>query len=307
MANGKVRSQSHLIDQKAILHIRQKLPEGWVVRELSPDYGIDLDVELFVKEHGQVVTLGEHLYMQVKGTTCAKYKNISIEEDEIKVVKKCLVFQLDTALLRLVERVGDSLPILLVTIDMNTNEAFFVCLNDYVNFFLCTDTDWRTQKTKVIYVPCNNCIESTRLLRWYALRPKLNAFFAQSSALIDDLEYAGSSEIYIQKVRDFALRNSESDIWNCIDLGFTFMEPVYDLINPIINEVPCLLAERALSRYSDNDLVSIGTFDDISLKTGKDLFTCRQFIQNLRSSNSIFSSCIRQLFVNTEYEALVSI
>lgn len=306
MANGKVRSQTHLIDQRAILHIRQNLPEGWVVRELSPDYGIDLDVELFVKEHGQVVTLGEHLYMQVKGTTCAKYKNIPIGENEIKVVKKCLLFQLDTALLRLVERVGDSLPILLVTVDINTNEAFFVCLNDYVNFILCTDTKWRKQKTKVIYVPCDNHIESTQILRWYALRPKLNAFFAQSSALIDDLEYADSAEIYIQKVREFALRNSESDIWNCIDLGFLFMEPVYDLINPIINGIPCLLAERALSRYSDDDLITSGTFENMPLETAKDLLTCQQFVHDLRSSNSIFSSCIRQLFINTEYEALVS-
>lgn len=306
MANGKVRSQSHLIDQKAILYIRQKLPEGWVVRELSPDYGIDLDVELFVKEHGQVVTLGEHLYMQVKGTTCAKYRNISIGKNEIKVVKRCLLFQLDTALLRLVERVGDSLPILLVTVDMNTNEAFFVCLNDYVDFILCSDAKWRKQQTKIIYIPCDNHIEYIQILRWYALRPKLNAFFAQASALIDDLEYADTAEIYIQKVREFALRNSESDVWNCIDLGFAFMEPVYDLINPIVNRVPCLLAERALSRFSDEDLITSGTFENMSLKTAKDLFTCHQFIEDIRHSNSIFSSCIRQLFVNTEYEALVS-
>lgn len=50
MASGKFRSESHLIDQKAVFFVRENLPTEWVVRELTPDYGLDLDVEVFEKK-----------------------------------------------------------------------------------------------------------------------------------------------------------------------------------------------------------------------------------------------------------------
>ncbi len=56
MASGKFRSESHLIDQKAVFFVRENLPTEWVVRELTPDYGLDLDVEVFEKENGRITT-----------------------------------------------------------------------------------------------------------------------------------------------------------------------------------------------------------------------------------------------------------
>lgn len=64
MASGKFRSESHLIDQKAVFFVRENLPTEWVVRELTPDYGLDLDVEVFEKENGRITTLG-HLIKQI--------------------------------------------------------------------------------------------------------------------------------------------------------------------------------------------------------------------------------------------------
>ena len=148
MVNGKVRSESHLIDQEAISIIKRKLPREWVVRELTPDYGLDLDVELFEKEDGEIVTLGERFYVQVKGTTNANYKDVKIDAEGQVMEKKCISFPIDTALLKLVERVGDSLPILLSVVDVNTEEAYFISLNDYVNFVLCDDEKWRIKKLK---------------------------------------------------------------------------------------------------------------------------------------------------------------
>lgn len=149
MANGKIRSESHLIDQEAVLTIRNKLPKEWIARELSPDYGIDLDVELFVKENGKIVTLGEHLFLQIKGTKSAEYREVSAGSGEYQTTRKCMICRLDTALLRLVERVGTSLPVLLVTVDIDNDEAFFVCLNDYIDFVLCSDMKWRDQNKKL--------------------------------------------------------------------------------------------------------------------------------------------------------------
>lgn len=131
MASGKFRSESHLIDQKAVFFVRENLPTEWVVRELTPDYGLDLDVEVFEKENGRITTLGERLYLQVKGTTMANYIDVTYGTKDVMSTKRCVSFSLDTGLLHLVERVGNSLPILLVVVDLSSKNAYFSCLNDY--------------------------------------------------------------------------------------------------------------------------------------------------------------------------------
>ena len=306
MAKGKVRTESHIIDQTAIRIIQSKLPKEWVIRELTPDYGLDLDVEIFEKENGKIVTLGERLYIQVKGTTDAKYRNVKINAGNETMIKKCVSFSLDTTLLKLVERVGDSLPILLAVVDINTNEAFFVNLNDYVNFVLCNDTKWKIQTTKVISVPCDNKIENYKLLRWYALRPKLNSFFSVAAALTIDVEYLATAEEYIESVRQFALKYCESDVWNCSKLDFVLLDEVHRIVKDIINCRQCEECNRMFRRFSENELISSGTYENMPLSIARQLYTSRCLIRELGNANCIFSSCTKQLFSITEYEAMVS-
>lgn len=306
MINGKVRSESHLIDQEAILMLRRKLPREWVVRELSPDYGIDLDVELFEKEEEKIVTLGERLYIQVKGTTKANYKELVIDVDGKKMAKRCITFHLDTAILRLVGRVGDSLPILLTVVDISAEEAFFISLNDYANFVLNDDEKWRMQKTKTIYIPCDNKIELTKLLRWYAIRPKLNSFFAEAASLMIDVEYEAEPEGYIKLVKSFALKYRCSDVWNCEKLGFVFLDQVHELIEDIVNCRNCANTNIMFRSFSENDYVSSGHYESMPLAIAKQFYTSRRLIQELGNANCIFLSCIRQLFTITKYEAMIS-
>ena len=64
------------IINKCIKFIQNEiLPETWVSREITPDYGIDLDVELFDYENDRCITLGEHIFLQVKGTESPTYGN----------------------------------------------------------------------------------------------------------------------------------------------------------------------------------------------------------------------------------------
>ena len=56
MADGKIRHPNHIIDSKAIQFIQNSLPVEWVARQLTPDYGIDLDLELFGYEDNKCVT-----------------------------------------------------------------------------------------------------------------------------------------------------------------------------------------------------------------------------------------------------------
>lgn len=307
MINGKVRSKSHLIDQEAILTIKRKLPREWVVRELTPDYGLDLDVELFEKENKKIVTLGERLYIQVKGTTAPKYQEKGIDIDGKKIIKKYVSFSIDTALLKLVERVGNSLPVLLAVVDVNTEDAFVVSLNDYVDFVLCDDKKWRTQAKKTIYIPCENKIELVYLLRWYAIRPKLNSFFAEAAALMIDVEYEANPEGYIKLTKKFALKHKESDVWNCLKFGFVFLDKAHQLVEDVSNGTNCSDCDVMFRDFTETDYVSTELYDNMPLMTAKQLFTCRQLIEALGSANCIFLSCIRQLFLITKYDALVSL
>lgn len=306
MVNGKVRSESHLIDQEAISIIKRKLPREWVVRELTPDYGLDLDVELFEKEDEKIVTLGERLFIQVKGTTNIKYKDVKIDVDGQKIAKRCVSFSIDTALLRLVGRVGDSLPILLTVVDINNEEVLFVSLNDYINYVLCDDEQWRFQESKTIYIPCENKIELAKLLRWYALRPKLNSFFAEAAALMIDVEYESEPEGYINLSKKFAIKYKESDVWNCEKLGFVFLDKVHELTEAVASCKDCAEAKIMFRDFSEKSSISSGHYENIPLSLAKQLYTCRQLIQELGNANCIFLSCIRQLFTVTKYEAMIS-
>ena len=76
----KRKSLSHIIDATANEIIRSKLPIYWSIRDYKPDYGIDLAIELFEKSNdgtNNYDTLGEHIFIQVKGTK--KIKTISIK------------------------------------------------------------------------------------------------------------------------------------------------------------------------------------------------------------------------------------
>lgn len=74
MAEGKIRTSQHITGDRAVKIIKDRiLPPEWVVREMTPDYGIDLDVELFDYENDKCVTLGEHIFVQAKGTESPTY------------------------------------------------------------------------------------------------------------------------------------------------------------------------------------------------------------------------------------------
>ena len=66
---GKKRSENQITGESGIDILRALLPEEWVIREYTADYGIDLDVELFEKCSEKVyITKGEHVLFQVKTT-----------------------------------------------------------------------------------------------------------------------------------------------------------------------------------------------------------------------------------------------
>lgn len=75
------RPQSHIIADAAIRAFHNIIPEGWVVRPVSPDYGIDLMVEIF---HDTFDT-GLTFFVQSKGTKIDKRSRIArIKSDKLR-------------------------------------------------------------------------------------------------------------------------------------------------------------------------------------------------------------------------------
>ena len=74
---GKKRTAQHITGENGVSILKDLLPGEWAVREYNPDYGIDLDVELFDDLGNKVyVTRGEHVLFQVKGTEKLNKKTI---------------------------------------------------------------------------------------------------------------------------------------------------------------------------------------------------------------------------------------
>ena len=76
MQNGKIMHHNHIVDLQACRHLQSIFPTEWIQRTITPDYGLDIDLELFDYENDVCITLGEHVYLQIKGTehACLKHR-----------------------------------------------------------------------------------------------------------------------------------------------------------------------------------------------------------------------------------------
>lgn len=91
---SKIKSKSHIIECKSLEIIRSLLPEYWTIREYKPYYALDLSIEIFetTKDKADDIcfeTLGEHFFIQVKGTEKV-VKIVKRIKSEFNVEKKIL-------------------------------------------------------------------------------------------------------------------------------------------------------------------------------------------------------------------------
>lgn len=194
MAEGKIRDNNHIIEEKSLLFLKTLFPIEWVQRKMEPDYGIDIDLELFDYEDDVCVTLGEHVFLQVKGTESPEYATITpvgeqlytkkeLEDKQISVLK----FVIDVPLLKLVERMGSTIPVLLIVVDIKENVAYYVCLNDYVrNVLPYRPHDYKKQDSVTIYIPKENILKPG-VASWYGKRVKLYGLFQELLTLADNV------------------------------------------------------------------------------------------------------------------------
>ncbi len=193
----KRRSVNQVREDISVQVLRDKLPEAWVVHSYGEDYGIDCVVELFDyldEKQTMAETLGENIFVQLKGSGSIEYGtrrayhrgNVAkgpLDEDkakfdDIKVAK----FQLEVPELLTVLAMGVAVPVLLVLVDTNTKNAYFVCLNDYIEKVLIPeDPKFHEKGHKTINIPLANLLanndDNLVPLRAYGKRSKMYGAF----------------------------------------------------------------------------------------------------------------------------------
>lgn len=225
----KERAQSHLNEEKSRALFKQALPTEWVFRDYSPDYGIDLSIELFSETNGKYYTQGEHIYIQLKSIEKPIVKKMQIsarynieklpiaeiptnnESCEIEVIK----YQIETSLLETVEKMGSAVPILLILVNVKTQDIFYVCLNDYIEkVIIPVKPQYFQQKTMILNIPTKNIIDKSTgksIIEWYAKRPKLFAFFNKVAYQYHELQYSNGN---MKLINHFATIIARLDAWS---------------------------------------------------------------------------------------------
>ena len=206
----KQRHANHITGDQGVDLVRSKLPNFWVVRDIYPDYGLDLHVEVFEQDKhssGSFNTLGEHFYVQVKTVENIKTECITArhrinvakrvpdskqgEPIELEVVK----YSLDTATLLTVETMGASIPVLLFLADLSTKNVYYICLNDYVTKSLLPyNPSYENQGTVTVAIPTWNKVDTENrsfgYLWFLARRGKFYAAFNTFAYHYHELQHA---------------------------------------------------------------------------------------------------------------------
>lgn len=208
MAKKKQRVFQHIMEDESYQIIKKLIPKEWVIREFNrPDYGIDLVIELFDKIDEQITeTLGEFIYVQVKSVKHLKVKSEKIypvgnvakgkwKEDkseyaEIDVVK----YIFDTNSIFTIQTLGGSVSVLLFLVDIESENVYFICVNDYIDkIILPKNPKYTEQESYTITIPTlNNLVNkeiSNNALKFYGKRAKLLSAFSKFSYQKNELSY----------------------------------------------------------------------------------------------------------------------
>jgi hypothetical protein len=249
----KRRSLNQIKEDDSYRILRQKLPEAWVIHEYGPDYGIDCVVELFdYVDAGKTMaeTLGENFYVQLKASSSFEYTkrrafgrgNValgSLSEDksdfvDINVVK----YQLETSDLLTIQSMGTAVPVLLIVVDVVTERAFFVCLNDYIDkIIIPEDPSFEEKASKVISIPVQNEIsraeEHLVPLRYLGKRAKMLSAFGLFNYQYTEIKrrlglttvtYPMRPELEVEMLNTFVNAALRLDIWT----NHEFWKPIKD-------------------------------------------------------------------------------
>lgn len=228
--------------------IKEYFPDEWVVREYSPDYGIDIVVEIFdfIDEKREICeALGEMFFAQVKSVKSTEISKIDVyprrnveksplieDKSEVKQIE-VIKFKLDTDELLTINSMGAGVPVFLILVCLDTRRVFYVLLNDLIEkVIIPSDENYFDKKTKTIYIPAKNELtqnpESQILFRFFAKRMKFYAAFTKFVYQRNELEYFFESIDLVDRERDID-DYSHFLLYLCKTLHFLSIIKRYDI------------------------------------------------------------------------------
>ncbi|MDA8563099.1 DUF4365 domain-containing protein [Mariniblastus sp.] len=170
------RPNQHVSGDNAINILKLALPEPWIKRDVSHDYGVDMEIEIV---DGENVT-GQRLWLQVKGVNQLKviqsvpYSAGNPHRPDAKT-KPCIAYSMEIKHLRYA--LLCDISYLLVIVDLKTEACYWLPIRDEVEILLPTRNPmWDQQQSATVYLPLENKIERRAKtnyaeLRWYSREP----------------------------------------------------------------------------------------------------------------------------------------
>lgn len=313
MAEGKIRDNNHIIEEKSLLFLKTLFPIEWVQRKMEPDYGIDLDLELFDYEDDVCVTLGEHVFLQVKGTESPEYATITpvgenlytkkeLEDKQLSVLK----FVIDVPLLKLVERMGSTIPVLLVVVDIKEQLAYYICLNDYVrNVLPYRMRDYKEQDTVTIYIPKENVL-NPGVASWYGKRAKLYGLFQELLTLADNVHLYNEGH-KVQTVEQRLKMIADSDAWSVCKY-WPALEGLHKQLNKMlennmVSETGKHLLHHLLEEGEDPSIEMVHYKDDpmpIPALVAAQAASCDEFLEQAKYISAGLENNVRHMWLPTQ-------
>lgn len=247
---------NHITGKQGVDLVKQRLPAHWVVRELNPDYGLDIHIEVFdllPDASGSADTLGEHFYAQVKGVHGANRLTKTVRHrgnvakaypdpavgDPVDI--ELVSFSLEVNELLTVEAMGAAVPALLCVADLDAATVHYVCLNDYIaKVLLPSNPEYTDQERVTVYLPGWNVLDPNDISFAYlwllARRAKYYAAFNQfvyqhvemsrsvarfAAQLVDpDTDTSQLAPDILSMLNVFLRANLRLDIWETSGPGY---------------------------------------------------------------------------------------
>lgn len=323
---GKNRPKQHIWGEVAITILKDIFPKHWVVREYQPDYGIDLNIELFENIGNDVYrTLGEYVLFQVKGTKDLKKNTVSLysryntekkyKEDRSKrCTMDVIKYSIDTELLVTVEKMGSAVPVLLTVVDIEQKMAYFVCLNDYIEkVLLPTKPDFYKQNTVTINIPVRNCLNTEagkHIIEWYGKRPKLYSFFNKVHYQLTELNYTSDKD-YKEQTDHFFKIICRLDVWSAINY-FPALKIMKDEIDYYLKNHNTLEADIILKHMIDkgedvDSEIYEATFcsEEVSYRHSVYVQSLHSLWEKLCNVADVFEEDSKELFLPTFFYAIM--
>lgn len=318
--NSKLKTKTHMIENRSLEIVREALPSYWTIRDYKPDYGLDLGIEVFESVSGEnYETLGEHFFIQVKGTEklIKTIKKISSEYNvekktlhkkdkekskEIEVIK----FQIETSELYTIERMSSSIPVFLFVIDVIESKIYFICLNDYIDKIITPhEPNYMNKKTKVIYIPTSNIIDDKgiEILKFYAKRPKLYSFFIKAAYQNNELDCINDEKLY-DTYPYFIDRLLRYDIWSVRNI-WPLMNMYYEKLLMLKNEGSLPEVKNMKSR--EGKWITQYSQKEFSFKEASLFMNVRILWRELAAISNVYDEDCREWFLPTYFNILISV